>query len=58
MIMFFDPLQNTLENKVDSMAEILKKPHEINFNSFTLNLISTIAIYGYIPPLFYLIYHR
>jgi len=36
MIMFFDPLQNTLENKVDSMAEILKKPHEINFNSFTL----------------------
>ena len=36
MIMFFDPLQNTLENKTDSMAEILKKPHEISFNSFTL----------------------
>ena len=32
----FDPLQNTLENKTKkSMAEILKKPHEISFNSFT-----------------------
>ena len=36
LIIFYDPLQNTLENQNDSMGEILKEPHKINFNMFQL----------------------
>ena len=35
-IIFYDPLQNTLEKQTDSMGEILKKPNEIGFFSFPL----------------------
>lgn len=35
-LLFFDPLQNTLENQTDSMGEILKKPNEIGYFSFPL----------------------
>jgi len=35
-LIFFDPLQNTLENHEASMSEILKKPDKIGYNSFPL----------------------
>lgn len=35
-LIFFDPLQNTLEKQTDSMAEILKDPNKIGYFSFPL----------------------